>query len=110
MYRLPWNGPLELSTAMDGKLWTRSFPGTWSMVRYAAGATFTGAPNVAPLSVDRANPTLLVQVPIDRCHAMYTSLDPAAKRGTGASLSNAVALTMVRRDQVGGVPVRMSSE
>src|SRR5207249_12308001 len=107
---LPRNRLFDRSTAIDGMLCTRSLPSTWSIVKKSL-VMLTGALQVAPLSVDRATPMLLVKKSGNRDHATYAFGDPCpANRGIDPWPSTSVAATMRRADQVGGVAVAMSSE
>src|ERR1051326_7206500 len=106
---LPLLDPSELSTAIDGKLWTRSLPTTWSMVKKSV-VRFCGELHVVPLSEETAKPILLLSPPGNRDQAIYTLEEPLpANRGMAACPSVDVLATTVLVDHVGGV-ARILSE
>jgi hypothetical protein len=65
---LPRFFPEDLSTAIEGKLWTRSFPRIWSMTKKGAEIS-TGALQVSPPSSVLAKAMELVAPPGSRRHA-----------------------------------------
>src|ERR1700737_4879402 len=88
----------------------RSLPRTSSIVKKSVGDSVIGVPKVAPLSVERAKPTLFRFPPGNLRHAMYALGEPLpAKRGIDAWPSCASPETTLAGLHV-GVGERMSSE
>src|SRR5512144_2306035 len=101
--------PHDLSTAIQGKLWTRSLPRIWSSTKKGAEIS-TGSPQVLPPSSDWAKAIELVGPPGRRRQVTYARFFSGPKRGMEPVPSRTVALTTLGGAKVGGVLAKTSSE
>src|SRR5262245_56095618 len=74
------------------------------------GVRFTGALQVTPLSVDRANPVLFVRPDGKRVHATYAFAEPLPANRSDDPCPSAAAAATTRRAANVGVPVSTLSE